>query len=121
LSQQGDDWQSVYQDLEVKLCPSPEGNDDEIFILCRSTARQEKEKAIHDLFINRIEIGLRKLQKHCEKGRVESVEMAERHIGRLLERNRRAAKFFDIKVKTFCGNVWAKCASRLAWAMNHAK
>jgi transposase len=117
--QQGDDWQSVYQDLEVKLCPSPEGHDDEIFILCRSTARQAKEKAIHDLFINRIEIGLRKLQKHCEKGRVESVEMAERHIGRLLERNRRAAKFFDIKVKANNGAVqlsWSIREKQKTWA-----
>jgi transposase len=117
--QQGDDWQSVYQDLEVKLCPSPEGNDDEIFILCRSTARQAKEKAIHDFFINRIETGLRKLQKHCEKGRVESVEMAERHIGRLLERNRRAAKFFDITVKANNGVVqlnWSIREKQKAWA-----
>lgn len=114
-----DDWKAVYEDLEVKRCPSPEGNANEIFILCRSTARQAKEKAIHDLFINRIETGLRKLQKHCETGRVESAEMAERHIGRLLERNRRAAKFFDIKVEANNGTVqlsWSIREKQKTWA-----
>jgi transposase len=45
--------------------------------------------------------------------------MAERHIGRLLERNRRAAKFFDITVKANNGVVqlnWSIREKQKAWA-----
>lgn len=78
--------------LEVKLCHSPDGNEKELFILCRSTSRQEKEKAIHDRFIQRLEHGLQKVKKSCDAGRVKNVTVVERRIGRLLERYSRAAK-----------------------------
>jgi hypothetical protein len=93
------DWEKVRDGLEVKRCSSPFGNEQEIFILCRSADRQAKEKAIRECFVKRIEIGLRSLQKNCASGRLASVEQTERHIGRLLERHRRAAKFFTIAVK----------------------
>jgi transposase len=35
-------WREVHPGLEVKLCPSPFGNSQEVFILCRSTARKVK-------------------------------------------------------------------------------
>ena len=35
--------------LEVKLCP----RDDELFVLCRSADRREKEKAMHERFVVR--------------------------------------------------------------------
>lgn len=91
------DWKKVRDHLEVKLCSSP-GSEDEVFILCRSTDRQVKEKAIHERFITRVEDALRRLQKSCATGRVDSVQLAERRVGRLLERHRRAAKFFDIAI-----------------------
>lgn len=97
---QQSDWQKVRDGLEVKRCPSPDGEADEIFILCRSTARQAKEQAIHDRFRERLETGLKRLQKSCETGRVKEVQTAERRIGRLLEQNRRAAALFKISVTT---------------------
>ena len=39
-----EDWETVREGLEVKLCPSSEG--EETFILCRSAARREKEQAM---------------------------------------------------------------------------
>ena len=42
------DWTQVQDGLEVKTCASPEGQ--ETFILCRSQARREKEKAMHERF-----------------------------------------------------------------------
>src|SRR6266545_300229 len=41
-------WTTIREDVEVKLCPGPDGS--ETFILCRSQARQEKEQAIHERF-----------------------------------------------------------------------
>lgn len=113
------DWEKVRDGLEVKRCSSPFGNAQEIFILCRSTDRQAKEKAIRERFVQRIETGLRSLQKNCESGRLASVEQTERHIGRLLERNRRAAKFFTITVKEQNETVqlnWSKREKQLTWA-----
>jgi len=108
-----EDWKEVYQGLEVKLCPSPDGNEHETFILCRSAARQEKEKAIHDRFIKRLETGLEKVKNSCDSGRAKKVAVVERRIGRLLERYSRASHLFDIKVKERNGKI------RLSWKMDN--
>ena len=57
LLEQG--WDTVHEGLEVKLCPCPDGA--ETFILCRSRERREKEKAMHERFEKRIEVGLTKI------------------------------------------------------------
>ena len=59
-------WDHVRDGVEVKLCKSPEGNE-ETFILCRSRDRLEKEQAIFARFEARIEEGLKKIQASCEK------------------------------------------------------
>jgi len=92
------DWKQVHEGLEVKLCPSPDGGK-ETFILCRSEARREKEQAIHNRFITRLEKGLQKIKKSCASGRPKNANVIERRIGRLLERFNRASPLFDIDVK----------------------
>ena len=42
-----EDWRTIRDGLEVKLCRSPDGGE-EIYILCRSQDRREKEKAMHE-------------------------------------------------------------------------
>lgn len=88
-------WEQVHEGLEVKRCPSPEG-EDEVFILCRSTARKEKERAMHDLFRTRIEEGLKKIKVQCDKRRVKDLNKIERRIERLLGSNSRSASMFEI-------------------------
>ncbi|MFB3107227.1 MAG: IS1634 family transposase, partial [Pseudomonadales bacterium] len=93
-----DDWQSVHEGLEVKMVSDPDG--DETFILCRSRERGEKEKAMHQRFANRIEEGLVRLRNRLDKAKKQPDEQqVQRQIGRLLERNSRAAGLFDIQVK----------------------
>ena len=41
-----EDWENVYEGLEVKLCREEESDSGEVFILCRSRMRKEKDKAI---------------------------------------------------------------------------
>jgi transposase len=98
------DWRQVHDGLDAKLCASPDGLQ-EVFILCRSTARREKDQAIHGRFRSRIEEELQKLQQGCASGRIKSVNVAERRIGRILERNQRAAALFAIEVKERDGAV----------------
>ena len=64
-----EDWHAIRDGLEVKLCPSPDG--DETFVLCRSRDRREKEKAMHGRFEQRIEEGLRRIEASCQKQRLE--------------------------------------------------
>ena len=92
------DWKQIHEGLEVKLCPSPDGSD-EIFILCRSAARREKEQAIHNRFVEHLEKGLERVKKSCASGRIKNPEVVGRRIGRLLERYSRASALFDINVK----------------------
>ena len=98
------DWKHVHEGLEVKLCPSPDGSE-ELFILCRSEARREKEQAIHNRFVQRLDKGLHKVKKSCASGRVKNVRLVERRIGRLLERYNRASPLFDIDVKELNGKL----------------
>jgi len=60
------DWTLVHEGLEVKSCADPEGGT-ETFILCRSAARREKEKAMRERFEKRIEEGQTSLAKRAEK------------------------------------------------------
>jgi transposase len=92
------DWQSVREGVEAKLCAGPEGK--ETFVLCRSLERREKEQAIHARFEKRIEEGLRRLGKRIEQARgVLERGKLERQIGRLLERNTRAAGRYQIELE----------------------
>ena len=111
-----EDWETVREGLEVKLCPSSEG--EETFILCRSAARREKEQAMHARFEQRIEAGLEKLAESCRK-RKHRAGVLERRIGRLLERNSRAAGLFRVEVKEQAGRAavaWSKVEAWREWS-----
>jgi len=111
------DWKAIRDGLEVKLCPGPEGK--EVFILCRSRARRDKEAGIHARFENRLEAELNRLAEGCLKRR-QQVSLVERRIGRLLERNSRAAGLFQIKVSQRDGGgamvTWNKVEKWREWA-----
>ena len=92
------DWQKVQHGVEVKLCPAPDGTE-ESFVLCRSEGRKDKETAILNRFITRLETGLDKLKQQADQGRLRDRQKADRRIGRLLERNSRASSLFDITVE----------------------
>ena len=90
-------WTEVEEGVEAKLCPGPDG--DEAFVLCRSEARREKEKAMHKRFEKRIEEALVKLASRLDKAKKKpNRSQVERQIGRILGKNTRAAGLFDVKV-----------------------
>jgi len=91
------DWRHIREDVEVKTCRGPEGS--ETFLLCRSASRLEKEKAMHERFSQRIEDGLAALTRRIDKSNSGLDRGAlERQIGRLLERNARAAARYAISI-----------------------
>jgi transposase len=91
-----DDWETVREGVEVKLCPTPDGG--ETFVLCRSRDRREKEKAIHARFEQRIEEGLRRIEESCRRQRLDPAVVGHR-VGRLLGRNSRAAGLFQVDIQ----------------------
>jgi transposase len=111
------DWRSIREGLEVKLCLSPDGQ--ETFVLCRSQDRREKERAMHSRFEQRIEAGLQRIEGNCRRRRQDPIKTATQ-IGRLLERNSRAAGLFKINVKqTRDGRaelVWKKVGAWREWS-----
>jgi len=90
-------WEEVHPGVEVKICDCPEGGE-ETFVLCRSEGRKDKETAILNRFLDRLQAGLGKLKEQADKGRLKDRQQAERRIGRLLERNSRAASLFTVTV-----------------------
>jgi hypothetical protein len=112
------DWNTVQEGLEVKLCADPDGGS-ETFILCRSAARREKEKSMHERFEKRIEEGLTSLVKLAQKRSMTAVALSHR-VGRLLGQNTRAAGAFKTQVITDAsGNAllkWEKVPEWRSWA-----
>jgi len=115
------DWNRVREGVEVKLCAGPDGN--EAFVLCRSAERTEKEKAMHDRFVHRIEEGLQSLERRLRSAR-QRLERSrlDRQIGRLLGRNSRAAGRFDVTLEDDPGEpsglrlVWTSRSEWDEWA-----
>lgn len=92
------DWRHIREDVEVKICRGPEGQ--ETFLLCRSASRVDKERAMHERFGKHIEEGLESLGHRVEKSKKPLDRGAiERQIGRLLGRNSRAAGGFSITIR----------------------
>ena len=92
-------WREIRAGIEVKLCAAPDGAE-ETFILCRSQDRIEKEKAMHQRFSARIEQALAKLQARIAKStKPLRRDTINRQIGRILQRNQRAAARFAIELK----------------------
>jgi transposase len=91
-------WRTVHDGVEVKL--ARHGETDETVILVRSADRRSKEKAMHDRFSQRIEAALQRLAKRIA-GASKRVDPAQvnRQIGRLLQRNQRAAARFMIALE----------------------
>jgi len=91
-------WQSVKnRDIEVRYVTIPDPDSSDRFVLCRSAARADKEKAMHTRFTTRIQAGLEKLKVRLQKAkRPVNLEKTQRQIGRLLQRNQRGSAFFEV-------------------------
>lgn len=112
-----EDWQVIRKGLEVKMSPSPDGSK-EMYILCRSSDRREKEKAMHERFERRIDEALEKVLASCEKRKWKK-EVIDRRIGKIMAKNSRAAGLYDVTVKEIDGRAvisWKKNEAWREWA-----
>jgi transposase len=89
-------WTQVGEDVEAKLVSIPGGT--ETYVLCRSVARREKEKAIRRRFSERLEKTLGNLQKQVEKGRLKDRAKIERRLGKIQARHPMVAGLYEMSV-----------------------
>jgi hypothetical protein len=91
-------WRALPNGLEVKLVP--DAADGDTYVLCRSDERAAKEAGIHERFARRIEGGLVRLHNRLAKARKPPDRgKADRQLGRLLQRNSRAAGQFKVRLE----------------------
>jgi len=91
-------WRTVQEGVEVKLTRHPETG--ETVILCRSDDRRIKERAIHERFSRRIDLALDRLSARITRSKKRlDPAVVNRQIGRILQRNQRAAARFTIALQ----------------------
>jgi hypothetical protein len=76
-----DDLAKIRPDVEVKQIPIPGG--EETYLLCRTTGRKGKERAIRSRFVGKIESALRGLEKRIAEGKLKDRCKMERNLGRI--------------------------------------
>jgi hypothetical protein len=91
------DWTTAQAGVEVKLVAGPDA--EETFLLARSADRRAKELAMHEKFSERLLTGLQKLQAAAATGRLKDATLAGERLGRLKEKNWRAAHAFDVSIQ----------------------
>jgi transposase len=90
-------WRTLREGVEVRLTRCAETGD--TVVLARSAERREKERAMHEKFSRRIETGLASLADRIERARRPlDPAMIERQIGRLLQKNQRAAARYEVSL-----------------------
>jgi transposase len=88
-------WRTLREGVEVRLTRCAETGD--TVVLARSAERGDKERAMHEKFARRIEVGLARLAERIERARRPlDRDTIQRQIGRLLQVNQRAAARYEI-------------------------
>jgi transposase len=110
------DWTQVRSEVEVKKVAIPQG--EETFILCRTSGRKEKEKAIRNRFSNRMEDALQRLAKTIETGRLKDRNKMERRLGRIQASHPQVNDLYEVAVRDTPAGVglhWAIKEDRKIW------
>jgi len=109
-------WTQVRDEVEAQLVPIPGGT--ETYVLCRSTARREKELAIRRRFSTRLEDRLRGLETRVATGRLKDRAKIERVLGRLQAAYASVADLYEMAVRDEGGQLrlhWRLIEDRRAW------
>ena len=97
-----------FEDLEMKEIETRSGGKlkvvmkeigGDIYVLCKSDERKEKDKGIRERFKGRIEEALRKLERNIESGRLRDIKKIDQKIGRIREKYQRVARYYEIETK----------------------
>jgi transposase len=119
--ERGDDWEEVIRQpsprnpcqkkSQVRIKRRPQGH--EVYILCLSEEREEKDRAIRETHEQRLRKDLQRLKTRIEKGQLSKLEKIHQVIGRLRERYPRVARYYRIDYEAE--------QKRLTWEEDHDK
>lgn len=114
-------WAEVQPGVEVKLVAHPDGQGDEQYILCRSSARRQKEEAMIQLQRQRLRAKLDQTHQHLQRHPSRDAGPIERRIGRWLGRFPAAERLIEVSVERdaeyrACGLKINDHADRVTWA-----
>jgi transposase len=102
-----EDWTRVRPEVEIKKVTIPQG--EETYILCRTSGRKDKEKAIRNRFSNSMETALKGLEKAIVAGRLKDRNKMERRLGKIQARHPQVNDLYDVELKDTAEGV------RLFW------
>lgn len=116
-----ENWAEVQAGVEVKLVPHPDGGTQEQYVLCRSSARREKEAAMIELARQRLRAPLDKTHAALQKRPARDPGVIERRLGRWLGRFPAAERLLEVTVERnapgrACGLKITERTERSAWA-----
>ena len=110
------DWERVRADVEVKRLPMPDG--EETYVLCRTTARREKEQAMRRRFSAQIEKALGQLAQRVARGKLKDRGKIERRLGRIEARFPSVADLYALQLQESEGQLrvhWQMLPERRTW------
>jgi transposase len=102
-----EDWTQVRPEVEVRKVAIAQG--EETYILCRTSGRKEKERAIRNRFSNSMETALKGLEKTIAAGRLKDRNKMERRLGKIQARHPQVNDLYDVGLKDTAEGV------RLFW------
>jgi transposase len=116
-----ENWAEVQEGVEVKLVAHPDGGTDEQYVLCRSSARRQKEAAMLELACQRLRAQLDKTHTSLQKRAARDPGVIERRVGRWLGRFPAAERLLSVVVERDAqghatGLQITEQAERSAWA-----
>jgi transposase len=90
---------------------------EELYVLCRSEGRQEKDRAIREKQEQKLLQDMERLKRRVEGGRLKKGEKINQAIGRLKERYPRVARYYELEYDAQGKSVtWREDADRKAMA-----
>ena len=111
-----DGWERVRADVEVKRVALPGG--EETYVLCRTTGRREKEKAMRSRFSARMEKALQQLAQRVAAGKLKDRGKIERRLGRIEARYPSVADLYQMQLVETEGGLrvdWQMLPERRTW------
>jgi transposase len=114
-------WAEVQPGVEVKLVTHPDGAEGEQYVLCRSSARREKELAMLESQRQRLRAQLDRTHATLQRRPAKDPGQIERRIGRWLGRYPAAERLLAVRVERdgegrACGLQISERAERSDWA-----
>lgn len=93
-----ENWVEVQHGVEARLVAHPDGQEQERFVLCRSTARGAKERAMLERQMTRLTEELAKIDASLQRRPTAETGAVERRIGRWLGKYPAAARWLKAKL-----------------------